>query len=204
MFYILSSVFVAFLFIFRLSYGFNFFLLCYTLRFNKKYAILNKITRNFDMALELIPASFCLTELTKKIMLATLDTRNEWFFADGAFNTATSFDQPGACNTWLYERYAVLYNKEIIAYFDGMWSRPVDIIASFRAINFNPKYGRLFVVSILKYLDYLFVNRGCMAFNWSVALQNQHALQQYERFIKNYCGRKIGMRTHAQKVILEK
>jgi hypothetical protein len=151
------------------------------------------------MALELIPASFCLNELTKKIMTATLDVKNEWFFADGAFNTVTSFEQPGACNTWLYERYAAVYNKEITAYLDGAWSRPVDIIASFRAINFNPKYGRLFALSIFKYWDYLFVNRGCMAFNWSIALQNEYALHQYEHFIACHRGRKVGMRTHAQK-----
>jgi hypothetical protein len=151
------------------------------------------------MTLELVPASFCLNELVKKIMVSTLDVNNEWFFADGAFNTATSFEQPGACNTWLYERCVAIYNNEIIAYFDGMWSRPIDIIASFRAINFNQRLGRLFVVSILKYLEYLFVNRGCMAFNWSVAVQNEYALNQYERFVANYCGRRVGMRTHAQK-----
>lgn len=151
------------------------------------------------MAIELVPASFCLNELTKKIMVATLDVENEWFFTDGAFNTSTSFEQPGSCNTWLYERYVSIYNKEIIAYFDGMWSRPIDIIANFRAINFNRKYGRLFVVSILKYLDYLFINRGCRVFNWSVALQNEYALQQYERFIKKHCGSRVGKRTHAQK-----
>jgi hypothetical protein len=146
------------------------------------------------MSLELVPSSFCVNELTKKIMAATLDVENEWFFGDGAFNTATSFESVGACNTWLYERYVALYNKEIIACFDGMWSRPVDIIT-----NFNRKYGRLFAVSCLKYLDYLFVNRGCMAFNWSVALQNKHALSQYERFVTHYCGHRVGLRTHAQK-----
>jgi hypothetical protein len=152
----------------------------------------------FEM-IELVPASFCLSELAKKIMAATLNVENEWFFADGAFNTSTSFEQPYACNTWLYERYVAVYNREIVAYFDGLWSRPIDIIASFRAINFNPKFGHLFAVSVFKYLDYLFVNRGCMAFNWTVALQNKHALQQYERFITNYCGRRVGMRSHAQK-----
>jgi hypothetical protein len=84
-----------------------------------------------------------LKELVKKIMSTTLDVKTEWFFADGAFNTATSFEQPGACNTWLYERYVTIYSNEIIAYFDGMWSRPVAIIASFRAINFNQRWGRL-------------------------------------------------------------
>jgi hypothetical protein len=45
----------------------------------------------------------------------------------------------------------------------------------------------------------LFVNRGCQAFNWTVALQNEHALKQYERFIQDYAGHKVGIRHHAQK-----
>jgi RimJ/RimL family protein N-acetyltransferase len=49
------------------------------------------------------------------------------------------------------------------------------------------------------YLDYLFENRGCQAFNWTVALQNEHALKQYERFVKDYCGHKVGTRHYAQK-----
>jgi hypothetical protein len=28
---------------------------------------------------------------------------------------------------------------------------------------------------------------------------NEYALNQYERFVTNYCGRRVGMRTHAQK-----
>jgi hypothetical protein len=38
-----------------------------------------------------------------------------------------------------------------------------------------------------------------MAFNWVVAVQNEYALRQYERFVKYYCGHKVGIRTHAQK-----
>jgi hypothetical protein len=32
-----------------------------------------------------------------------------------------------------------------------------------------------------------------------VAIQNNHALEQYERFIKECCGHKVGIRSHAQK-----
>jgi hypothetical protein len=51
----------------------------------------------------------------------------------------------------------------------------------------------------LSYLDYLFVNRGCQVFNWTAAFQNEHAIKQYERFIKDYCGHKVGIRHYAQK-----
>ncbi|GMO27997.1 MAG: hypothetical protein Ta2B_08580 [Termitinemataceae bacterium] len=38
-----------------------------------------------------------------------------------------------------------------------------------------------------------------MALNWIVAHQNEHAMKQYERFVENYCGHKVGVRHYAQK-----
>ena len=118
-------------------------------------------------------------------------------FFDGAFNT-TSVEQNNY-NTWLHDNFVAVYKGELIAYFEGNWNRQVDIISGFRAINFNKKLGRLFVKALFQYFDYLFINRGCMAFNWVVAVQNEYALHQYERFVKYYCGHKVGTRTHAQK-----
>jgi hypothetical protein len=75
----------------------------------------------------------------------------------------------------------------------------MDIINGFRTINFKPDAAGMFLQIFLAYLEYLFVNRGCRVFNWTVALQNEHALQQYERFIKDCCGRRVGIRHHARK-----
>jgi hypothetical protein len=133
------------------------------------------------------------------IIKATFDSANEWFFYDGAFNGANVLEQ-GMNNTWLYENFvAINENNEIIAYFEGQWQRPMDIINGFRTIHFGEKYSRMVTKAFLTYLDYLFENRGCQAFNWSVALQNNHALGQYERFIRKYCGHKVGTRHYAQK-----
>jgi hypothetical protein len=55
------------------------------------------------------------------------------------------------------------------------------------------------VKAFFTYLNYLFVNRGCMAFNWTVSHQKIHAMVQYERFVKDYCGHKVGTRHSAQK-----
>jgi hypothetical protein len=93
---------------------------------------------------------------------------------------------------------AINEKREIFAYFEGQWLRPMDIINGFRVINFDKNSG-IAVRAFFSYLDYLFVNRGCQAFNWTVALQNKHALKQYERFITNYCGHKAGTRHYAQK-----
>jgi hypothetical protein len=103
-------------------------------------------------------------------------------------------------NSWLHEYLvAINENREIFAYFEGQWQRPMDIINGFRTINFNPAFAGMFVRALFAYFDYLFVSRGCQAFNWTVALQNEPALKQYERFVKNYCGHKVGTRHHAQK-----
>jgi hypothetical protein len=149
------------------------------------------------MDFELIPATFVASELMRKISIATFDVENEWFFFDGAFNSVSCLET--GINTWLHENFVAVYNKEIIGYFEGLWSRPLDIIAGFRTINFTKKYSRIFTLSLFKYFDYLFVNRGCMAFNWTVALLNEHALKQYERFVRDYCGHRVGLRHQAQK-----
>jgi hypothetical protein len=75
----------------------------------------------------------------------------------------------------------------------------MDIITGFRTINFDRKHSCMIVHAFFMYLDYLFVNRGCHVFNWTVALQNEHALKQYERFIRNFCGHKVGTRHYALK-----
>jgi hypothetical protein len=103
-------------------------------------------------------------------------------------------------NTWLHEYFvAVSGGKEIFAYFEGQWQRPMDIINGFRTINFNPDIAGMFIRALFAYFDYLFVNRGCQAFNWTVAVQNAYALKQYDRFVRGHCGHRVGIRHYAQK-----
>jgi len=145
------------------------------------------------------PAAAYASQLNYLIMKATQDIANEWFFYDGAHNGSSSLEQ-NMSNTWLHENIVMLSsNQEIIAYFEGQWFRPIDIITGFRMIHFGKKYSFMLVKAFLSYLDYLFVNRGCQAFNWMVALENENALIQYERFIRDYCGHNVGIRHYAQK-----
>jgi hypothetical protein len=149
------------------------------------------------MSIELVSAAFVSQDLSRKIMTATSDVENEWFFFDGSFNFATSIET--SVNTWLHENFVALYNNEIIAYFEAAWSRPLDIITGFRVINFSKKYSRAGVEAFFMYLDYLFTNRGCIVLNWLVALQNKKAKKQYDQFVNFYCGHIAGLRHHAQK-----
>jgi hypothetical protein len=151
------------------------------------------------MTFTLEPAAPFAPQLNLLIMKATFDPANEWFFFDGAHSAAASLEQ-NVSNTWLHESFvAVNENREIFAYFEGQWQRPMDIISGFRTIHFGEQYARMTVKAFFAYWDYLFVNRGCMVFNWTVAHQNKHAMEQYERFIKDYCGHKAGTRHYAQK-----
>jgi hypothetical protein len=137
--------------------------------------------------------------LNRLLIKASFDIANEWFFYDGAFSGGTVLEQT-LSNTWLHENFiAVSGEREIFAYFEGQWSRPMDIITGFRTINFNKSKSRMFVRALFSYFDYLFVNRGCRVLNWMVAVQNEHALEQYERFVRDYCGHKAGFRHYAQK-----
>jgi hypothetical protein len=151
------------------------------------------------MTFTLEPAAAFAQPLNHLIMKATLDPANEWFFSDGA-HSGTNVLEQNMGNTWLHEYFvAVSGGKEIFAYFEGQWQRPMDIINGFRTIHFDVSYSRMAVKAFFTYLDYLFVNRGCQAFNWTVAVQNGHALKQYERFVRDHCGHKVGIRHHAQK-----
>jgi len=89
------------------------------------------------MGIELIPAAYVAQDLSRKIMAATLDVENEWFFYDGAFNFTANIET--SVNTWLHENFVAVYNGEIFAYFEGIWTRPLDIISGFRTINFKKK-----------------------------------------------------------------
>jgi RimJ/RimL family protein N-acetyltransferase len=151
------------------------------------------------MTFTLEPAAAFAQPLNYLIVKATFDPANEWFFYDGAYNGANALEQ-NMSNTWLHEYFvAVSENQEIIAYFEGQWQRPIDIIDGFRTIHFGKTYSRMVTKAFFVYLDYLFESRGCQAFNWMVAIQNEHALKQYERFVKFHCGHKVGTRHHAQK-----
>ena len=151
------------------------------------------------MTFTLEPAAAYSSQLNYLIMKATLDTANEWFFYDGAHNGINSLEQ-NMSNTWLYENFAAVSGDNVLfAYLEGQWLRPMDIITGFRMIHFGGKYNYMMTKALFSYLDYLFINRGCNAFNWMVALQNKSALVQYERFVEKYCGHKVGIRHYAQK-----
>jgi hypothetical protein len=122
------------------------------------------------MTFTLEPAVPFAQQLNLLIMKATFDPANEWFFYDGAHSGVNVLEQ-SMSNTWLHENFvAISENKEIIAYFEGMWQRPMDIINGFRTIHFGEKHSRMATKAFFAYLGYLFENRGCQAFNWTVAL----------------------------------
>jgi hypothetical protein len=129
------------------------------------------------MTFTLEPAAPFAQQLNHLLIQATFDVSNEWFFYDGAHSGASVLEQ-GMSNTWLHEYFVAINEKrEIFVYFEGQWQRPVDIINGFRVIHFGKTYSRMATKAFFTYLDYLFANRGCRAFNWTAALQNEHALE---------------------------
>lgn len=121
-------------------------------------------------------------ELERQIIKASTNIENEWFFADGAFTAESTLET--SPNTWLHENFVVISDREIIAYFEATWTRPVDIISGFRLVLFNKSKSLIATKAFFEYLNYLFEIRGCNAFNWIVAEKNTHAFLLYEKFIK--------------------
>ena len=154
------------------------------------------------MDMKLLPAAYMAKDLSREIMTASFDIKNEWFFFDGASKHFANL-QVGV-NAWSTENFVAVYNDEVVAYFEGTWFRPLDIVNDFRTISFNDKCPRLFAVAFMCYVEHVFVNRGCKVLNWSVALQNERAAKQSERFAKDYCGHCVGIRHHSQKSLTGK
>jgi hypothetical protein len=58
------------------------------------------------------------------------------FFSDGSVFTPEAMIETTP-NTWIYENYVVISGQEIVAYFDGIWNRPLDITSSFGLTVFD-------------------------------------------------------------------
>lgn len=149
------------------------------------------------MKFSLEPAYTCSEALKRLIVKAGSELENQWFFTDGSFNSVEQVDNCNF-NNWINENFVVIYDQKIIAYFEAIWHRPLNVIRSFRLINFDKSKQLVVSMAFFKYLDYLFTNRGCEVFNWFVALKNTHAKDMYDRFIEKYCGREIGIKTRGQ------
>lgn len=148
------------------------------------------------MAYSIEPAYLVQNELTRLIIKAGTDPVNKWFFTDGAFSPDSQLER--SPNTWMHENFAVIENKQVLAYFEANWNKPLNIITSFRMIFFEKDKVKTIGNALFQYFEYLFVSRGCKAFNWIVAEKNYHAHRIYEKFIKNYFGHKVGMRHNGQ------
>ena len=149
------------------------------------------------MAYSIEPAYTVYNELTRLIMKAGTDPVNKWFFSDGAFTADVQLERNA--NTWAHENFVVIENKKIVAYFEGPWNKPLNIITGFRFICFDKKSYKCIGDALFQYFEYLFIARGCNAFNWIVAEQNKHAYRIYEKFIKTYFGHVVGIRHYGQK-----
>ena len=142
------------------------------------------------------PAYLFFNELAHIIMKAGMDPVNKWFFSDGCFSAESDLER--SPNTWRRENFVIIQNREILAYCEGYWSKPLNIISNLRLIIFNKSKGFIVAKAIFDYFDYLFVTRGCKAVNWLVAEKNYHAHRVYEKFVNHYFGHYVGKRHSGQ------
>lgn len=149
------------------------------------------------MSFSIEPAYTVSSELMRQLTRASTNIVNQWFFLEGTFSTLAKIIQTS--DTWYYENFVVIADKHIIAYFEGEWARPLNIIHNFRMILLDKSFQISATKAFFNYLDYLFRIRGCDVFNWSVATENKHAFLLYEKFISKKVGRKIGTRTRCLK-----
>ena len=149
------------------------------------------------MSFSIEPAYSVAPELMRQLTKASTLSENQWFFLEGSFSTLATIVQ--SSDTWTYENFVVIENKHIIAYFEGEWARPLNVIHNFRCILLNHHYQFSATKAFFTYLDYLFSVRGCDVFNWSVASENTNAYLLYEKFISKKYGHKVGEKTRNMK-----
>lgn len=147
------------------------------------------------------PAYIVRDQLIRVLMKASTDPENKWFFTDGAFVAENQIER--LPNTWNSENFVVVAGAEIIAYFEGIWNKPLNIISSLRLLLIDKTQKVTFTKAVFQFLDYLFIARGAKAINWIVAEKNYKARNTYEKFIKKYFGHIIGKRHFGQKLIKE-
>ena len=143
------------------------------------------------------PAYIVRDQLIRVLMKASTDPENKWFFTDGAFVAENQIER--LPNTWNSENFVVVAGAEIIAYFESIWNKPLNIISSLRLLLIDKTQKVTFTKAVFQFLDYLFIARGAKAINWIVAEKNYKARNTYEKFIKKYFGHIIGKRHFGQK-----
>ncbi|OJF76799.1 MAG: hypothetical protein BKP49_04320 [Treponema sp. CETP13] len=146
------------------------------------------------MSYSIEPAFTVTKELSRQLIKVSTQAKNQWFFPEGGFSS-NSLDHIG--DMWVHENFVVISDTEIIAYFEGQWARPLNILLNFRLILLDEKKSFFACKAFFQYLEYLFVSRGCDVFNWSVATENRHAYLLYEKFVKKNCGHIVGRRTRS-------
>ena len=78
------------------------------------------------MSFSIEPAYTVSSELMRQLTRASTNIVNQWFFLEGTFSTLAKIIQTS--DTWYYENFVVIADKHIIAYFEGEWARPLNII----------------------------------------------------------------------------
>jgi hypothetical protein len=148
------------------------------------------------MSYSIEPAFTVKNELSRLIIKAGTEPENKWFFTDGLFSSETQLDLCG--NTANCENFVVICDSHIVAYFEAPWNKFLKTINGFRFILFDKSKTIDATKAFFQYLDYLFVIRGAKSFFWIVAEKNIHAFRLYEKFIKKYCGHRIGKKHYGQ------
>ena len=111
------------------------------------------------MAYSIEPAYLVQNELTRLIIKAGTDPVNKWFFTDGAFTPDSQLERTP--NTWMHENFVVIENKQVLAYFEAFWNKPLNIITSFRMIFFEKDKANTIVKALFQYAE-----AAANKFNW--------------------------------------
>ncbi len=120
-----------------------------------------------------------------------LDQSYKWYHLSYPESIITVAD-----NFWDKIQLVSTNNGVVQGYFEAHWQRPENYLDYIACINFDSKNKNLFAADIRRFLKYLVYDLNASKIMWSVVIGNSIE-KHYDRFIKRFSGRVIGIEKHA-------
>ena len=101
-------------------------------------------------------------ELIRLIMKAGTKKENKWFFTNSSFLPEEQIER--IPNTWNNDNYVVVCDTKIVAYFEAIWNKVLNVVVSFRnlllILDFSTRVFSLFVKSVVGTLVLIYFKKA--------------------------------------------
>jgi len=140
----------------------------------------------------IIPAVTKLDELQKKYIKHVYDKKFKFAFNLNYHNITLKIDKDDDWNRMHFISYDEK-NNHIIGYFKLSLDRSIKSIDSMIMVNFDSNINPIFSNDCKDLINKIFMEYNFIKIKWSVVVGNTYAEENYDKFIKRYGGRIVGI-----------